>query len=145
MRKTYRISPTFWDDHVARDLASSERVLKAGKFCVYVSLNADEYSELLSDAKFYANNDGEFDPEYKYLMDSAKRVVAVLTKEGPPEAPKAPEGPTGDPVTTLFGWCLPGPEAAHRSCRVQFVGSTDGRLHSCRCACHVEGGGNVEW
>ena len=85
MPKTYRLAPTFWWDHVSRDLATDDCVKTAGRYCVYVDLDPEQYSELLSDAEHYAADDGGFDPMYRDLMKSAQRVVEVLRKEGPPE------------------------------------------------------------
>lgn len=135
--KVYRVSPTFWCDHVSRGLASEGVVRSAGRFCVYVELDGVQYEELLADAVFYAEDGPGFDfDDYRSLQESARRVRAVLTKEGPPE------GSTGAGVSlvagagSVFGWCLPGPEEAHSSCRVQFFSEFDAREHRCACPCH---------
>lgn len=84
--KTYRIAPTFWHDHVARDLATPEMVEHENSNQVYVMLNTEQYHELLSDAQYYSEDGADWwDEGLESIRASAKRVVKVLLREGPPE------------------------------------------------------------
>lgn len=77
---TVRLARTFYDDSVSRCLKVG-RVVTTNSRTVSVELNFTEYEELLSDAKFYAGDEDDFD---RNLVDSAKRVVAALNKVGTP-------------------------------------------------------------
>lgn len=142
--RIYRLSPTFCDDHWARDCGAKDVIIRRGKFCVYVRLDAEGYSDMLSDAELYSDHT-HFDPpsQYKQLAQSAQRVVAVLEKAGPPEAATGPDPAVVDNAEvkeTRFGWCIPGDEADHGSCKARFFSDFDGKLHVCKCECHQQGG-----
>ncbi len=141
--KVYRVSPTFWWDHVSRGLASEEVVRSAGRFCVYVELDDEQYDELLADAVFYAEDGPGFDfDDYRSLQESARRVRAVLAKEGPPEGSTAAGVSSVAEGGSVFGWCLPGPEEAHSSCRVEYFSEWSARHRRCACSCHVRQAGS---
>lgn len=139
--KRYRLSPSFWHDHVRRDLNDGTTVSKSGRYCVYVDLDRAGYDELLSDAQHYVKMGvAEFGPELRSLIDSAKRTVKVLNTEGPPQQPLTPTIDENTPVKTArFGWCTPGPEANHSQCRVEFHSVYVNALHRCSCECHQNG------
>lgn len=139
--KTYRLSPMFCNDHWSRDCGQTDKTVKEGKYCVYVQLDADGYADMLSDAELYSDHT-HFDPpeDFYKLAQSAKRVVKVLKQEGPPEAAPAEPKPGR---RLVFGWCSPGPEAAHRSCPATAHVHTTGETHTCTCECHS--GGGDEW
>ena len=148
--KTYRLSPTFCRDHWERDCGETDKIVKEGKYCVYVQLDADGYADMLSDADLYSDHT-HFDPpaDFYKLAQSAKRVAKVLRAEGPPE----PAATKPDPATvsdsdvkwTRFGWCSFGPEVAHDQCRVEFFSTFDNTMHKCKCDCHQGGAEIVQW
>jgi hypothetical protein len=137
--KTYRVSPTFWDDHVGRELANPDLVTKRGKYCVYVRLNAEQYHELLGDAQYYSADGEDWWAEgLEAVRASAKRVLKVLLNEGPPTA-GTPEQPadTTETKTVQFGWCN---VKLHGECRTAFYSTFDGRMYRCSCECHTAEG-----
>jgi hypothetical protein len=83
--KTYTLASTFLYDHINRDLLSAETIQGSKGRSLLVNLTEDEYGELLSDAKFYAENGGDFGPEFNPLMRSAAATVRALVKQGGPE------------------------------------------------------------
>lgn len=82
-RRTYRLPPTFYEDHTARDLPAGN-VVRETKQHVYVSLDAAEFAELLSDASHYSTP-GMYGPEYLGLVSSARATVRALVAAGQPE------------------------------------------------------------
>jgi hypothetical protein len=72
---THRLPPTFYDDHVARDLPAGVEVRRT-KTHVFVELTDAEVDELLSDARHYATP-GMF-PDYPGLVSSARATVKAL-------------------------------------------------------------------
>lgn len=80
--QTYKLPPAFYFDHVRRDLPGGTIVKQANSYVV-VELTDDECSELLSDAKFYAEAGvQEFGFECAGLVRSAKATVKALTSQG---------------------------------------------------------------
>jgi hypothetical protein len=84
---TYKIPGRFFEDHLNRFYGegaweSHDRQTEkwSGRY-VTVALTDDQFSELLSDAEFYAEGGGGFDPEYRGLMRSAEATVRALTRE----------------------------------------------------------------
>jgi hypothetical protein len=81
---TYRVPPTFYDDHVDRDLPAGTVIRRNKKF-VYVDLTADELADLRSDAAYYADalDNGEFtdDDWLRSVARSAQSTVAALDKQ----------------------------------------------------------------
>lgn len=139
MSNTYRLAPAFWDDHIGRDLdvgVSTER--SRGKYCVYVTLDNEAYDELLSDARHYADPDSGLREEVPHLVDSAKRVVKVLTKQGPPRLEDSVYSADQTVYRGVTSWCQKhaGEEPEHDRCF-----HTDERLGGkmvrvCVCKCH---------
>lgn len=76
----YKVPPTFVLDHIERNLLPQENIVEIKKKYVVVSLNDDQFSELLSDAKHYADGAGGLDPEYRGLIMSARATVKALRK-----------------------------------------------------------------
>ena len=87
--KVYKLPATFTVDHIGRDLLDYENVVEYSGRKIVVRLNDDEYSELMSDAKFYAEmGSGEhgFGSESFGLVRSAVATVKALTiQQAPPE------------------------------------------------------------
>lgn len=81
---TFRVPPTFYDDHAGRDLPAGTVVRRNKKF-VYVDLTPAELAELRSDAEYYADalDNGEFsdDDWLRSIARSAKSTVAALDKQ----------------------------------------------------------------
>lgn len=80
---TYRLPPAFYEDHCARDLPAGT-VVRTTKRSVYVELDADDYAELLSDARHYADRASGFDGLLG-LRSSARATVNALVALGAPE------------------------------------------------------------
>lgn len=87
MNTTYKIPGRFFEDHMTRRLGEGawedhdrETEKWSGRY-VILSLTDDQFSELLSDAEFYAEGGGGFEPEYRGLMRSAEATVRALTRE----------------------------------------------------------------
>ena len=71
-------------DHISRDLLDRENVVGNSGRKILVRLNESEYSELLSDAKFYVemgSGENGFGPELFGLVRSAAATVKVLTTQ----------------------------------------------------------------
>ena len=80
-----RLPRTFYEDHRDRDLPSGTPK-KWLKNQVDVELTFDEWKELLSDARFYADPDMGFaknDPYLKGIVSSATKTVKRLEMYGP--------------------------------------------------------------
>ena len=77
---TVRMAYTFYADHVSRDLPAGKLLSHKGNFAT-VELDYIDFAEMLSDAKFYAGDEDDFD---RALVDSAKRVVVALNKISTP-------------------------------------------------------------
>ena len=74
----YRIPRAFYDDHVSRELPAGS-VVKVLAKKYDVALDAAEYDELLSDARFYVGEGvGVFGAEYVGLIASARATVKAL-------------------------------------------------------------------
>lgn len=73
----YRLPPTFYDDHVSRDLPSGEEVRRT-KSHVFVNLTDEERAELLSDARHYASPSMGFSADYPGLVASARATIKAL-------------------------------------------------------------------
>jgi hypothetical protein len=83
---TYKIPCVFFEDYLNRHYGEGvwedydlDAPRWAGRY-VTAELTADQYSDLLSDAEFYAEGGGGFDPEYRGLMRSAEATVRALTR-----------------------------------------------------------------
>jgi len=80
----YRIPRAFYDDHVSRELPAGS-VVKVLAKKYDVALDAAEYDELLSDARFYVGEGvGVFGAEYVGLIASARATVKALVAAGSP-------------------------------------------------------------
>lgn len=81
---TVRLPPVFYDDHIGRDLPGGT-VLNRGKKFVDVELTAEEYAEMLSDARFYVEEGaaGAFDPSMRGLLTSARATLKKLESVSP--------------------------------------------------------------
>ena len=79
---TYVVPARFYDDHVSRDLPAGVEV-KRTRNLVTVTLSPEEYSELLSDAHYYAGSAGELDRDMAGLVSSARATVRRLTAPAP--------------------------------------------------------------
>ena len=136
---TYRIGPTFWDDHVDRDLdVGVSHVRSRGRYCVYITLDNEAYDELLSDARHYADPDSGLRESMPTLSDAAKRVVKVLTEQGPPRLEHSVYIADQTVYRGVSSWCqkhaVQEPEHDRRF-------HTDKRTHPpmlriCTCRCH---------
>ncbi len=80
---TYLVPEYFFTDHQDRDYNSEVEILdmetQGDTLLVRVALTADQRSELLSDAEFYAEGGGGLGPEYRGLQASARATVKRLT------------------------------------------------------------------
>jgi hypothetical protein len=138
--KVYRLSPTFCNDHWSRDCGATDKITKEGKYCVYVELDEIGYQDMITDADLYSDPT-HFDPpsDFRALAQSARRVLAVLRKEGPPDPP-APDtselAKHAERKYIRFGWCTPGLEADHANCRREVYQHELRQLMVCKCECH---------
>lgn len=82
-KSTYRLPPAFYFDHVYRDLPAGELEHETRRN-VFVSLDANEYAELLSDARHYAYSMGTAGFDGVGLIASARATVKALETQGPP-------------------------------------------------------------
>jgi hypothetical protein len=85
--KIYKLPATFTVDHIGRDLLDYENVVEYSGRKIVVRLNDDEYSELMSDAKFYVEmGSGElgFGTESFGLIRSAVATLKALKVQGSP-------------------------------------------------------------
>jgi hypothetical protein len=80
--RRYRLLARFYDDHCSRDLPGGT-VVSRRKNEVTVELNAAEYTEMLSDARYYSDR-SMFEWEQQYLCSSAEGTARRLEKTGPP-------------------------------------------------------------
>jgi len=83
----YKLAPRFVGDHQSRDIFSDDvEIIKWGKSQVQIRMNLADYSELLDDARYYADQIGEgtFDAEMSGVCKSAAAVVKQLIKQGAP-------------------------------------------------------------
>ena len=87
---TVDLPPSFYDDHVGRDLPAGTE-LKRTKRYVRVEMDRATYEEMLSDARHYSEPDPSWTIKHDaYLLGisrSAQAAVARLEKVGPPEEP----------------------------------------------------------
>lgn len=77
---TYKVPPTFYEDHVSRDLAGG-RVVKRTARAVTVDLDAEEYADLLDDAEHYSTAVRDMGREYAGLQASARATVRALQEK----------------------------------------------------------------
>lgn len=81
---TVKIPKAFVNDHDSRGLIErglSAAVVKATKAGYTLDLTPEEFSELLSDAKYYAEGGCEmFGWEYRGLVASARATVKAMEK-----------------------------------------------------------------
>jgi hypothetical protein len=85
--QTYRVAPTFFADHVLRDLpeAGRQAVLRETRSYVEVELDGDAYDDLLSDARYYSDPGIARDMGLPGLAVSARAVARRLEQDGRPE------------------------------------------------------------
>jgi len=81
--KTYTLAATFADDHWERECGLTDLVVKRTKNRVTVVMDAEGYSDMLSDADYYWDMRDETGADS--LSRSAKRVLDALLQAGPPE------------------------------------------------------------
>jgi hypothetical protein len=75
------VPPTFYDDHVARDLPAGVEVKRTSRGVV-VDLTPDELAELRSDAVHYSNAVRDMGSDFIGLQSSARATVRALDKQG---------------------------------------------------------------
>lgn len=83
----YALPATFTNDYAARCLdeltGDHVRFVRDGQRIVYIRLTPAEASDLLADARHYADMTGDYwDESVKPLCKSAARVVAALARQG---------------------------------------------------------------
>lgn len=86
--KNYALAPLFVDDHWDRDRGESDKEISRGKYRLVVELDVEGYRDLLSDADYYWDMHDEpylREDGLDGLVRSAKRVLDVLLREGPPD------------------------------------------------------------
>ena len=81
----YRLPPTFYDDHVSRDLPGGA-VVRRNKIFVYAELTEDEVAEIQSDAEYYATEmmeNARYDRDEWLLAicKSARSTVEAIAKQ----------------------------------------------------------------
>lgn len=73
-----RLPPTFYNDHISRDLLTREVATRRTKRHVYVMLTDEEITALLEDAIFYTT-DGMYSAwEYQPLVSSARATIQAI-------------------------------------------------------------------
>lgn len=85
-RRVYKVPGLFWDDHCARELDKEpgyRRELGVKGRVMEVELDDEGFVGLYSDAFHYADDPDGFDESLDWLIASAKRTVASLTKQAP--------------------------------------------------------------
>ena len=82
--KTYTLAWTFVMDHWDRGCGQTDIEVKRTANRVTVTLDAEGYSDMLTDADYYWDMREEMDG-LESIVRSAKRVLDVLLKQGPPE------------------------------------------------------------
>jgi hypothetical protein len=83
MTKAYRLAALFTMDHHDRGCGVTDKVLRRGKHTVIVEMDGEGYSDMLTDADYYWDMRDEMDG-LEGIVRSAKRVLDVLLREGPP-------------------------------------------------------------
>ena len=79
MTNTIKVPAYFYDDHDSRELPTP-CVLHRTARAVTVAIDDLNLPELLSDAKYYADPEGDFEPECRGLIASAKATVRAINK-----------------------------------------------------------------
>lgn len=79
----YRLPPVFYDDHVARALPAGELVRRTSRH-VFVELDAAAFDELVSDARYYADEMGDAGFDGHGLVTSARATLRALEAAGRP-------------------------------------------------------------
>jgi hypothetical protein len=82
--KQYRIAPTFAQDHYERACGVTDVMVSITRKGWTVEMDPAGYADMLSDAEYYVECGHEMD--WPQLIKSAKRVMEVLRKAGPPVA-----------------------------------------------------------
>jgi hypothetical protein len=82
--KTYTLASTFADDHWERGCGETDIEVKRTANRVTVELDAEGYSDMLTDADYYWDMRSEMDG-LEGIVRSAKRVLDALLQAGPPE------------------------------------------------------------
>ena len=101
--KTYKLPKRFANDHWSRDYGQNSTVVRETADHIYVQMDADDYSEMLSDADLYSDHT-HFDPPQAFfgLAQSAKATVRALKAQGAPEE-EAPKVDLDDLIAAVEG------------------------------------------
>lgn len=83
--KDYRIAKVFAQDHWERDCGRTDEVLSENKVWYTVRMDADGYSDMLTDADYYCDPYVAREMGMASLAQSAQRVRDALLKQGPPD------------------------------------------------------------
>lgn len=78
MSTTYRLPQTFVNDHIDRDLLDRSVVTKENRRFITAELTDAQFSELLSDARYYAFEIAGFGWDNPATVSAAKRLVIRL-------------------------------------------------------------------
>ena len=81
--KTYRLAALFAMDHYDRGCGQNDRVIRETKTHYTVEMDADGFSDMLTDADYYWDMRSEMDG-LEGIYRSAKRVLDALLQQGPP-------------------------------------------------------------
>lgn len=97
----YRLPKAFASDHWGRDCGTTDEVVRETKSHYYVKMDADGYSDMLSDADYYCFMPGDFLEAGMSIgfIASARATLAALRKQGPP----APVEPTTEEPPAACG------------------------------------------
>lgn len=74
-----RLAATFYDDHVGRDLPSGI-VIDRNQTTVLVDLDPEAFTDLMTDAEYYATMTDADRADNRAVCESAGRVLARLTR-----------------------------------------------------------------
>ena len=79
---TYRVPARFLEDHIERDLYRGDlAAIRWTRNGAIIPADADTIDELLDDAQHYAAS-GDFSPECRGLIISARATVKALKQQG---------------------------------------------------------------
>jgi len=81
--RTYTLAALFCDDHYDRGCGQTDVVVKRTATRLTVTMDVEGYRDMLSDADYYWDCRSEMDG-LEGIYRSAKRVLDVLLREGPP-------------------------------------------------------------